>query len=296
MDKKRVLVLSGINLHEGGPLSIYVDLLKEIHALKLDEIYEIYAFVYSRELFKNVECDVKYIEIPNGRKSYAHRFYYEYWYFYKFSKSINIDIWLSLHDMTPNVIAKTRMVYCHNPSPFLKPDKKVFKYSKSVFLMSLLYKYIYRINIKKNDWVIVQQDWIRNEFIRLYGVKNVIVARPTTHEQINIDATTTNGEKKDRKYTFIFASYPRVFKNFDVILAADKILEEKGVDGYEVILTLDGSENAYANDLKKEYTNLRNIKWTGLLDRNVLLNLYGETDCMIFPSKLETWGLPISEY
>ena len=162
--------------------------------------------------------------------------------------------------------------------------------------MSLLYKYIYRINIKKNDWVIVQQDWIRNEFIRLYGVKNVIVARPTTHEQINIDATTTNGEKKDRKYTFIFASYPRVFKNFDVILAADKILEEKGVDGYEVILTLDGSENAYANDLKKEYTNLRNIKWTGLLDRNVLLNLYGETDCMIFPSKLETWGLPISEY
>ena len=59
-------------------------------------------------------------------KSYLHRCYYEYFYFKKLSDKYKPFLWLSLHDMTPNVEANIRAVYCHNPSPFYDISIKEF--------------------------------------------------------------------------------------------------------------------------------------------------------------------------
>ena len=32
------------------------------------------------------------------------------------------------------------------------------------------------------------------------------------------------------------------------------------------------------------------------MDRNRLYDTYGQADCLVFPSRVETWGLPISEF
>jgi glycosyltransferase involved in cell wall biosynthesis len=32
------------------------------------------------------------------------------------------------------------------------------------------------------------------------------------------------------------------------------------------------------------------------MPRAEVMRLYGEADCLIFPSKLETWGMPITEF
>jgi glycosyltransferase involved in cell wall biosynthesis len=100
----------------------------------------------------------------------------------------------------------------------------------------------------------------------------------------------------NNRYTFFYPSFPRVFKNFDVICQAAEILEEQKVNNINIILTIDGTENKYSKYLLKKYSKLNNITFSGLLPKSKVEEFYGIVDCLIFPSKLETWGLPLSEF
>ena len=48
-------------------------------------------------------------------------------------------------------------------------------------------------------------------------------------------------------------------------------------------------------NLHQKYKNVASIKWLGKQSRDEVFKYYQQSDCLIFPSKLETWGLPISE-
>lgn len=285
----KTLVLSGINLFEAGPLSIYYDCLDELLLNGIDKKYKIVAFVHKLSLFRKYAGQIELIELPDSRDSYLKRLKYEYVYFYSYSKTKDIDVWISLHDITPRVKAKKLYTYCHNPSPFMKKDISKIKYSWRNVAFSFFYKYLYRINIKSATAVIVQQDWMRKKFLKMYPITNVIVARPN----FNIDFEYLPSGKKKDKTIFMFASFPRYFKNFEVICEACKELNR---EDFEVWLTLDGTENTYSKDLVKRYGEVSTIKWLGIQPRNKVFDMYNEADVFIFPSVLETWGLPISEF
>lgn len=292
-DSRRKIVISGINIFQAGALTIYYELLDCLVENNYWKDNDITLFVHSVELFSKYTCYFTIIECPKARRSYLYRLFYEYVYFFFYSIGKKIDIWLSLHDMTPNVIAKNRFVYCHNPLPFVSNDVNDYlHYGHKNKLVQKLYGVIYGINIKKNSAVIVQQEWLRREFRSRYGVKNVIVARPSQ----GIDYS---GDEIKREtpgiYTFIYASYPRDFKNFEVICEAAEILCRYGLH-FAVALTLNGTENEYARKLVDKYGSIPAIDWKGILDKKELQSEYEKADCLIFPSLLETWGLPITEF
>ncbi len=290
---KKTIVISGINLYNGGPLSVYKDCLRALMSICHDKQHHVIAFVHKKELFKEFGDVFTFIELPNSRKSYAFRLYYEYLYFRNYSRKQHVDVWLSLHDITPNVKAEKRYVYCHNPTPFLKRTPMIWRISKKNYLMSLFYKYIYQINIKKNTNVIVQQDWIRTEFEKMFHINNIIVARPDIHIEIPQMKGSSYGH--NRKKVFIYSAYPRPFKNFEIICEAAKRLESKRTD-FEVWITINGTENPYSKMLLDKYRDLKTIRWMGIISRDEMMQKYSESDFLIFPSRLETWGLPITEY
>ena len=159
-DKKKTIVLSGINLFEAGPLSIFYDCLDALVGAGVCNNHHVVAFVHRAELFSKYIGLIKIIELPKSRNNYIYRLYYEFIQFNRYSKKNNVDIWISLHDITPRVKAKKLYTYCHNPTPFMPKDLSKIKYSIKIVLFSLFYRYLYRININKTDAVIVQQDWI----------------------------------------------------------------------------------------------------------------------------------------
>lgn len=289
-DRRKVIILSGINLYEGGPLSIYYDCLNSILELGLDKRYLIVAFVSKKKLFEEYENSIQIVELPKSRKNYLYRCFYEYIYFYMYSKKQDIYIWFSLHDMTPLVRSQKVYTYCHNASPFMEKDLRR-KYGMKNALISFLYKYVYRINIKRATGIIVQQNWIRERFMEMYSIKHIIVAHP----DIKVNYVFKCGLKQfnSDKKTFLYVSYPRAFKNFEIICEACRITKN---NNYDIILTLDGSENGYAERLIEDYADISNIKWIGLQSREAIFELYDKVDCLIFPSRLESWGLPISEF
>lgn len=291
---KKLIVVSGINLYSGGPLSIYLDFLSSVTKKGYDKKYNIVAFVHKKELFYEFEkSKIKFIELPKSRKSYLNRLFYEYVWFYEYSKKHNVYLWISLHDITPNVAAKKRMVYCHSPLLFLKITPEIVRHYPGTALMKFLYKYVYALNIKKNDCVIVQQEWMRREFCKLYGLKreNIAVCKP-----IILEEKIKNRKRNENEpFVFLYAAYPRFFKNYEVIAKAVKILNKQRQD-FKVIFTVNGSENQYSRRLYAKYHDVHNIEWRGLVSREEMFELYGKVDALIFPSLLETWGLPISEF
>lgn len=287
---KKIIVVSGINMTDTGKLSILNDCL-ECLSIHYSSDYEIVALIPNISLanFKNV----KYKFYPISKKSWLFRLYYEYVYFYFLSKNLNPYLWLSLHDITPNAVAFKKAVYCHNPSPFYTvPLDHVF-YDFKFTLFSYFYKYLYSINLKKNNFVVVQQHWLKRAFEKIYKINTVIVSYPV--RAVNNAEHFENMVDNQQVFKFVYPSAPRIFKNFEIICEATHILGGKQLN-FEVYLTIDGSENAYTRDIYKKYSSLPNIKFIGLQTRDQVTNLYAESNCLIFPSKLETWGLPISEY
>ena len=285
---KRTIVISGVNLTNGGPLSIFKDCLAYA-ALHLSSRYRIVALVHGKELFDSP--GLTFIEFPQAKKSWLIRLYYEFVHFRKLSRQLAPFLWFSLHDISPAVYAARRAVYCHNPSPFYRLKVREALLEPRFALFNLLYRYLYRINIKANDFVVVQQEWLRQAFQRLYGIANVIVAHP------DVPPITAQGpSRRPPRFSFMFPALPRVFKNFEVIAEAAMLLQESGAANVEIRLTINGDETRYSRYIYRKYGRIPSLKFIGVQPRERIFELYRETDCLLFPSKLETWGLPLTEF
>jgi len=288
--KQKTIVISGINMVEGGIFTILDNCLQKIAIYNQSKSIKVIALVHNKSKFNHP--NIEYIEFKKAKSSWFLRLYYEYFHFKKLSKKINPDIWLSLHDISPNVIADKRFVYCHHPTVFYKPTFRDWKFDYKIGVFSLLYKYLYQINIAKNNTVFVQQHWIKKEFESLFNIKNVIVSQPEYTEKTT---TETIGLEKD-KIHFFFPSFPRTFKNFEIFFDAVELLDKSIRENIHIhFTTIKDNPNKYAKHLFYKYNHLKEIRFWETLNREELLKLYNSTDCLIFPSKLETWGLPVSE-
>lgn len=295
---KKTIVVSAVNLVEGGTLTILKNCLSYLDSSpKMHEKYDIIALVHKKEMFQYKHITL--LEFPKVKSSWLLRIYHEYWKFYKLSLSLNPFLWLSLHDISPNIKATHKAVYCHNPTPFYHSTLTDLIHNSTLFLFSYFYKYLYQINISTNDYVIVQQQWLRDAFRKMYSLsaQKVIVAYP--NENLHMDRIQYKKTEKtvlDSIKIFFFPSLSRPFKNFEIICRASELLMKNGCINFKVVLTINGQENIYAKKIVDKYCNIPMIDFCGRLTYEEVCKMYELASCLIFPSKLETWGLPISEF
>jgi len=281
------IVVSAVNFTEGGPLTVLRECLASAAAVLPIDI-EIVALVNSTELID--EPRIRFIAIPSAKKSWFRRLYWEWIGFHHISRQLKPALWLSLHDITPRVSATRQAVYCHNPSPFYRISMREAVQEPTFLLFNQLYALLYRVFIRRNYCVIVQQQWLRAEFIRRMGDIPVVVAHPSL-QYVACPSTPKQGEP----FVFIYPALPRVFKNIETVCKAAQILGSRGVFGFEVRLTLDGTENTYARWLLSIFSATPQVKFIGRQTKDAMAAQYREASAVLFPSKLETWGLPITE-
>ena len=279
------IVISAVNLVEGGTLKIFQDCLEAVKA-RLPG-WRVVALVNNTGVIK--ADGIEAMVIPWAKISWFRRIYAEYVVFKRISKQLKPDIWWSLHDMSPRVSCKSQFVYCHNAIPFYRCTFKELRLEPKLLFFGIFYSLFYRLNIRSNRAVVVQQDWIRREFQRRYGVRNVIVAHPV--EEGAPPALASRGPVS----TFVYPSLPRAFKNFELIGDAARLLEREPDWNGEILLTFAKEENRLTRDFFKRYGDVKGLRLIGRQSRAQMDCVYAEMDCLLFPSRLETWGLPITE-
>jgi len=290
------IILSGANITSGGPLTIFNDALRELSQI---DGYEIIAVVGNKAIFYKSD-NISFIELPNYKKFIPLKFYYEYFYFKSISKKIIPDVWISLNDFTPNVIANSVFTYFHNASIFFKIEWSDFLFSRRVIFQKIYYAIFLKFNIHKNKKFIVQQNWIGKAISDRYNLplNQISVFKPSgIIDKNNEDLVVSNANKNQNdKFVLFYPTRAYGYKNIEIICdALDVLWHDCSIKNIELRLTIDENENGYTRFLKKKYHQLP-IVWLGAISRDEVENNYKEVTVFVFPSRLETWGLPLSEF
>lgn len=296
---KPIVVVSAVNLTEGGPLTVLRDCITAFSEVKEKRVVFIVADKTVHDgLFTG---DIEFYYFPKVKSSWLKRLWFEYFFLKKFSINLGtVDVWLSLHDMSPRVTSGKQYVYCHNPSPFVDITFKDFLLDPKQYLFSKFYGFLYRINIKANSGIIVQQHWFGEYFKRIAPDVSIFVANPDVSSipdyylQLVSASTKKYYDKIEKKKDFFlfYPAYPRYFKNHFLLVSA-----LSGIKNVKLKITLSGDENRLAKSVMESVKSRRqeNIIFSGLLPRDKVLLELSRSDALIFPSLIETWGLPISE-
>ena len=287
--RKRVVV-SAVNIRKGGTLTVLRDCLRYLSGR---EDLQVTAIVHKKSLCEYPAID--YIEIPWSIDSWAKRLKCEYKTMKGISEGLgDIDLWLSLHDTTPVVTARRQAVYCQTSFPFLKVLPRDFFMDRKLPLFALFTKYAYKMHVRRNRYLIVQQEWLREGLARKLRLpqKRFIVAPPAFQAPEIRDTSAVEAAP-----VFLYPASPDCHKNFETLCRAAVLLENKlGQNAFRVVITIKGDENRYASWLKKNWGTVPSVDFHGFLSKEELYAYYGRAACLVFPSRVETWGLPISEF
>jgi glycosyltransferase involved in cell wall biosynthesis len=292
---QKTIVVSAVNLKVGGTPTILRDCLAYLSTLAASGEYRVVALVYQKELA--LYPHIEYIEMQWPKKRWVNRLWCEYVSMKKISRQLApVFLWLSLHDTTPSVVAERRAVYCHNSFPFYRWSFRELFFSPKIVLFALFSKYAYKVNIHKNQAVIVQQQWFKDEFIRMFGLnkETIIISPPSPPKG---DTPVVSNTEPFERYSFFFPAAPDSHKNYQCICQAAQWLEKELPDAkFDVYMTIKGDENKYVRWLYSKWGKTASLNWIGYLNKEALYTYYNRSQCLLFPSKVETWGLPITEF
>ena len=285
---RKSIVVSAVNIRKGGTLTVLRDCLRYLSARK---DLKVIAIVHNADLCRY--DGIEYIEIPWSIKSWGHRLWCEYITLRRISRRMEKpDLWFSLHDTTPPVSAGKQAVYCHAPFPFMKRKASDWYLNPKIALFSMFTGCAYKTFVRRNAFLVAQQEWFRDSLASLTGFPagKIIVAPPA------FDLPVLKNTDPDIP-TFIYPSFADTHKYFETLCKATVLLEQKLGEGkFRTVITVRGDENRYARFLRKNWGGCRSLELAGLLPKDKLFEMFGKASALVFTSRTETWGLPISEF
>ena len=181
-------------------------------------------------------------------------------------------------------------MYVHNALPFCE-HKFSFKEDKLLWVYQSIIGKLIKNSIKKANKVIVQNEWMKDEIVNRVKVDGKKVQVNFPDVTILPDYKYTKPDKK----VFFYPANSSKFKNHRVILDACIKLRTQGISDYSVVFTLRGDENPEIKDIYDKGIKLGlGFEWVGTLSREQVFEWY-EKSILLFPSYIETVGLPIYE-
>lgn len=210
----------------------------------------------------------------------------------KFKHSINLCI--NFQNIPARIGHIKQIVYMHQSLPFYNVRWNIFKKSERKFW---LYRKIYILFIainKKYAWkFIAQSNWLAQSLAKKinYDRNNIVVLKPGISPVF---------KKKRNEHLLINNNfvYPAAFhdyKNHEIIFQALSLLGVKYLEGFnfKLILTINSSKDIVATI--NSYGLGSVIELSGVIDTEELNRIYDESYSLLFPSKIESFGLPLVE-
>ncbi|WP_303189569.1 glycosyltransferase [Fusobacterium ulcerans] len=292
----KTIVVNNPAAKTSGALTILKEFLKKTSSLKCRHRFFV---IVSVEELKKYETDkLKIIVIPT--QNFKERIIWDFYGLKKFLKNKDVipDIFFSIQNTGVNLSKNIpQILYFHQALSITEIKWKFLKKEERLFWM---YKNIYPIFIKmyldRIKKIIVQTEWIKKEFSQKfnYNFKNIVVMKPN----INISNISKVKIIPKEKFRIFYPATPLIYKNHEIIIKALGELKKEKKDlanDLECLFTFSEKENERIDRLIKKYDVEDVIKLVGKIPYKRVLEYYKSSDLMIFPSKLETLGLPLME-
>lgn len=272
----------------GGVYSILEDFYKEVCEFNKQFKSVEWIFILSDTYFEETD-QIKIIKKSEIKRSWLKRLNFEFFSGRKLINSLAPDIYISLQNtMTLGIKAQNKWTYLHQPlpyqremkfSPFNKSERKLWIYQ------NIVGKVINFTLKHSNTKVIVQTHWMKDAVLnnKLTRTEDIYILPPKIN-RIHNDVRSNHVNMA----SFFYPATGMVYKNHKLLFEASDILEKKGYK-FNVYCTLTSEE---LNTLNLKVPN--SVHCLGRISRNEVMNRY-KTEVLVFPSLIETFGLPILE-
>lgn len=292
----KTIVVNNPAAKESGALTILKNFLENIYKSKCNNKF--YIFVSLEELKNYEKENIKIIVI--GKQNFKQRILWDNYGLRKYLKVHNIEpnLFLSIQNTGVNLPKKIpQLLYFHQAIPlsekkwnFFKKEERVYWFYKNIYPV-FIRQYLNRVNK-----VIVQTKWIKDKFSNRFGYnyENILVDKPV----IKIPELEKVAIITKDKFRIFYPANPLIYKNHKIIIESLGELKKEIPnlsERVECIFTFSKGENKKLDDLIKKYLLEDIIKTVGKVSYEEVLSYYKSSDLMIFPSYIETLGLPLVE-
>jgi len=273
----------------GGALTILNDFYQETLSCIDKQIN--WFFVVSKPLLEEKE-NIKVLRFPWIKRSWVHRLYFDHIIAPTLVKRYNVDKVFSLQNVVVPNIDKYQILYLHQSLPFVDYKFKLSENIKFWVYQNLISRSIIK-SLKKADKVIVQTNWMKRACQESADVVNekIYVIPPEVH----LECKDFYEPNQELILTFFYPASALTYKNHKIIVKACKALLYLNIKNFKVIFTLTGNESKYIRDLYEEVKIMGlPIEFVGSLTRDQVFQMYTKS-ILLFPSYIETYGLPLIE-
>lgn len=284
------IMIYDVHASESGALAILDDLYKQIRNYSDKSVKWVF-IVSTPEYEETKEITVR--RFPWVKRNWGYRYYFDTVTTRKLLKEFKPDKVFSLQNKGIDFYKKEQLVYLH--LPFILTDhkfdikvdgKKLWAYQ------NIISKSIFK-SLRKVDMTIVQTEWMKEALVKKAGVNTdkIVVQQP----DIKCNDIKDFVDCPENRKRIFYPATAFTYKNHSTLLKALRYATENGLKDYEVIFTTRPDENAYTQNLYKYATehNL-NVKFNGLIPREKVFEMYARS-VLVFPSYVESFGLPLLE-
>jgi len=295
----KIVMVNATSLASGGGLTILNQYIARL-SLNADRTSRYYLFVPDSCNSVNIPSNVMIVK-NSANPHYTSR---DYW------NLLGMQNWCRANKLWPDELfsmqnyfpfgfksgVKFKSVYVHQHLPFFDYQWGVFnKDERMLWFYRNIYFHLIKKSVAEADKVIVQTEWMRGSVAERCRVSHekIVVERPDIG---TIDLGELGGVSGLKGEVKLF--YPAsgvVYKNHQVLYRAMELVVNKfGKKGIVLYLTLD-PDNPKAWSCIKGFKLEENVVLTGKLSYQQVMNYYQSVDALVFPSKVETFGLPLLE-
>lgn len=289
---KNIVFVNATAATEGGILTILNQFIDAI--LSNSEDVNMYYIFTSLELKINSN-NIKIISNIKGKRK-LDRIKWDMIGMQKWAKNNKItpDIIVSLQNTGVRFKDIPQMVYIHQPLPYAKESKwNLLKADeKKMWFYKNIYKVWIDLTVKNKADIVVQTKWMKTALLdRGYSEKRITIAKPHMKK---ID--TFNVQIRTKPYKYLF--YPAAdykYKNHTILIKAIKHLIDSNLikDKFKIMFTLTKDSYVYQEVVK--YNVEEYFEFIGNLNYDDVMSYYKGCQAILFPSYIETFGLPLIE-
>lgn len=278
------ILVNGNALTEKGGIAVINSFIYDLenHPNLSDRNINVTIIVPDRFILKNIKNrNIKLINLNLKTKGYLRKIENNF-KVRNIIKSGNFNAYLSLQNTAFRKIDIPQYVLIHTALPFVNIPLKY-----NLFKYRFLLKFYYKINMKYYDGIFVQSNWLKKIINESFNFEQgkIYVVRPTPNDiKNNTDKLDCIALEKlnSTEIKLLYPTRNAKYKNIERLIEAINKYNYKNKIKVILYLTYKGKDSKY-------------IKFIGNIRYESIATLYKNVDAIIFPSLVETLGLPLQE-
>lgn len=284
------IMIYDVHASESGALAILDDLYRQI--LAYTEMSVKWVFIVSTPNYEETD-NITVRRFPWVKKNWGYRYYFDTVTTRRLLKEYKPNKVFSLQNKGIHFYKKEQLVYLHLPFILTEHRFDMKEDGKKLWLyQNVISKSIFR-SLRKVDMTIVQTNWMKEALIKKAGVNpdKITIQQP----DITSNHIREFIETKENRKRLFYPATAFTYKNHITLLKALNYAQGKGLNNYELIVTIKEDENDYTRRLSqyaKEHG--LQVKFGGQISREQVFEIYAKS-ILVFPSYVESFGLPLLE-